>query len=315
MKKLFFSLLFLFFSVSLNYGIHFSSYEIVSLKVENITDSNMIVAVFTNSFLSSLKKKNFILFERDTDLLESQNPDYLIALNIVFSEEKFITVAEVSKSLDNTKVWKDQVYTYDLLGREGLRDCSAVLADRIARKILGKPVMDYSERMDYKKKRSKETKNSPQSIEIMNFINILMRYPDGFWFDFPLAFGIEVMEFQYYWLIPNSPFGAGLGTKVVSIKDAAALSILPLCVSFPLFIYPDEYLYNRKDLYAFFEAGFLIPQFSYIDLGLKLRLNGISITFGWLHKPLFQSDSFLRSEDSTFYGELAISFGNYKVSW
>lgn len=302
------------------YSIHYGKKYFYSLAlfVEDVTNSSL-VSIFSNSLVKEFSRRYFIALNEQTNTTRTIEPDFLFTCNLSREDNKFLIKLKINDLIDKTKRWEDNVYTYDLQDGRGLSECAAALSERIIFKMLGKHIPEYREKIDYQREFGRKGLNMlgkfPHDIKMVNLINIPMRYPYGFTFDFPLAFGLEFFQITYTVLLPNTPLGAGIGTEAGSIHGPMAATILPLQLFIPIFIFPDDYEFNRKDLYLTAEAGFILPQYSYLDISFRFVMNGLWISLGWMYLPYYTFAGFTRPEYNTFYGGITLYFGSYEVNW
>lgn len=283
------------------------NFEVKSPKNLNVVNE------FTNRLYKELYARKFYPEEEIQNV--SVHPDFIISGEIDSTSEKYEFHIIVSEYTNKFKEWSDDVYTEDIFGLSGTRDAAKAAADRIVRMTRNENLIPYKEQHYYKKDYAMKitASGSPESSLIFNFIDVQMKYPYGFMYDFPLAFGIDLFEFGYSIFIPGTSLGIGFGTKVIDIHGPTAGSFLPIIIFVPLYISPGEYNFKRNDLYLTAEWGFFLSQYSYIDLSLELMLNGITLMAGWLILPPYSDSTYSRPLYSSFYAGIKFNFGEYKV--
>jgi hypothetical protein len=293
-------------------------YYLLQFKADNLTNKTLL-GTFTNILISEFAKKNYVLLDGLNPGPYGEEPDYIMNGVLSFQGDSYLILFRGENMTNKKDRWEDTVYTYDVLTGEGFREASAALAFRTDIFRKGRVPEAYRERTDYEKKygrafTSKFT-NHLDHIEILDFVSISAVYPNGYDMGIPIKFGLDFFEYDYIWAFHPTTFGIGAGAKIFAYKGPTAMSFLPLMVRVPLFIFPDNYDYNRKDLYFVAEGGFFIPQYSYIDLSFKLLFNGISISVGCIYLPYFSNETAVRPEYWTFYGGVTFFFGKYGVKW
>jgi hypothetical protein len=285
------------------------SFEASNPAIANITD---IINEFTNTLYMELAGMKFYRADPgDPDA----SPDYIISGQVDFDNGRYTFHIVMSDFTNKFHERFDDIYTGDTLSLSGTRDAARQAAGRIVRLSRDQILTPYRERHDYKRDEALKTGNngSPQSAFIFNFIDVPMKYPYGYNFNFPLAFGIDLFEAGYTVFLPGTSLGIGIGTKAVDILGPTAATFLPLIIYVPLYISPGDYGMDRRDLYFTAESGILVPQYSYFDLSLNLIINGISFSAGWLALPEYSNSTYYRPFFYTFYAGLKISFGVYEL--
>ncbi len=317
MLRLIYSLI-IIFAFRLSFSLDHAGYILNSIEISGELDQDTYNFV-TNEMIVDFQNNNLLRIDLSPSGIIESKPDFFLTGSVSYYEEKYTIYIKFSDIINPDKILEDEVYTYDLWSREGLKDCIKILADRIMKKLNGRKVMIYREISDYKKihgRMNKINKNLiPTGAEIINIINVPMSYPYGYLFDFPLAFGFDFFQYGIVWMFPNLPFGFGISTEAFDILGPNAGTVLPLQLLIPIYIFPDKYAYNRKDIYLYSDWGFLLPQYSYLNIGVKIMFNGLSLSFGWLYLPAATSDNYSREEYSGFFGRITISFGKYNVNW
>jgi hypothetical protein len=292
------------------------AYVFGDFLTENVTNYG-IVSEFTNTLRKQLSLKNCIILENSGES-GSALPDYIIGGKIKFDVDIYYFSIVVSDYRDKMKQWSDQLYTRDIYTLNGTRDTAKAAAGRIIKLVKNETVLPYRENRNYqgnKLKYRELTNEIPVNSIIFNFIDVPMKYPYGYTYNFPLSFGVDLFQVGYCLFIPGTSLGIGVGTKVFDVHGPTAGSVLPLIVYLPLYITPASYGNYRNDIYLTAEWGFLIQQYSYLDLNVKVILNGINLSVGWLMLPAYSDSTITRDYYNTFYASITFSFGSYIVKW
>ncbi len=309
MKKICLCLVLAFFAYPCHARMNYT-YQVGSFEIRKETNF-YIMDEFTNCLFKELAVKKFYLTESGTSI----QPDFIISgwMDSIPGRYEFHIIVASYTNKFNEKA--DDLYTEDLYGLSGTRDAAKAAAGRIVIMAGNGYLPPYRERHNYNLDHTPEASESgsPESAFILNFVDVPMRYPYGFMYNFPLAFSFDLFECGYTLFLPGTGFGIGAGTKAVDVHGPTAGSILPVILYLPVYISPGNYSYSRHDLYFKAEYGFLLPQYSYIDLSLNLILNGISFSAGWLDLPAYSYVSYNRAYYSTFYAGLKFSFGEYII--
>lgn len=293
-------------------------YFLLQFETDNVTNTR-IIASFTNILKEEFEKMHFYQLDGKNPGPENDEPDYLMSGFISHQGDRYVISLKGENITNRKDRWEDWVYTTDLRSLAGFREAANALVARAGLFRKGRVPGRYREKTDYEKLYGRtETANFRRPIdhiEMLNIINGSISFPTGLDVGLPFRFGMDFFEYAYIWVIGNSWFGGGIGGKVFAYRSPTAMSFLPFEAYVPLLVYPDDYEYNRKDLYFRAEAGFFIPQYSYLDLSLRLQFNGVGISVGWLYQPYYSSETFIRNESWTLYGGLTFSFGKYTVKW
>lgn len=316
LKKILF-LTFLLASVPL-YSYIQDVFYLMQIDTENITNRTTF-ASFTNILIEELARRHYYILDGINPGPEREEPNYMISGNISYQGDRYAVELRVENITNRKDRWEDSVYTTDLKSMSGFREAARAIAFRTDIFRKGRTPGSYRERTDYEKIYGRaidgKFKRTINHIEMLNFLNASLVFPTGYDAGFPLKFSLDFFEYAYVWVLSNTTLGIGAGAKVFSYHAPTAMSFLSLAAYVPIFVFPDDYDFNRKDLFFCVEAGFFIPQYSYIDLNLKLIFNGMSIMAGWLYQPYYASGAVLRNESWTIYGGLTFSFGKYTVKW
>ena len=271
------------------------------------------VNTFKNYLMLYLSNRNIIYCEENSDV------DYLIALKLELNPLNAIYLIKViiRGYVDKTKIFEDTVYTTDVWGMSGFEISARNSAKRIEKLIRGKKLPVYRENFDYKKYygRMEKGNNYISEMEFQNLISIGIFYNEGINSQFHYGISIKLLEYSRIWFLAPLPIGIGAGISVLDIHSTNAGGILPLTIYIPLYIFPDDYEFNRKNLFLTFEWCGLLPGYSYFDISLKYYFNNLGISIGWVYYPRFEDKNFLREENSKFYGGIFFFIGNYKMQF
>lgn len=295
-------------------------FYLMQFETDNVTN-RVILAAVTNSIKEEFEKEHFYLLDGVNPGPENEQPDYLMNGFVSYQGDRYAITLRVENITNRKDKWEDSVYTTDMKSFAGFREAATALAFRAEIFRKGRTPNVYREKTDYKRLHGRDDaakfKRKLDHIEMLNFIGASMVFPTGYDAGLPFRFRLDFFEYAYIWIIPNTAFGGGVGGKVFSYRSPTAMTFLPLEAYVPIFIFPDDYEFNRKDLYFAVEGGFFIPQYSYIDLSLRLQFNGVSVTLGWLYQPYYAdaAGNPVRNESWTLYGGLTITFGKYTVKW
>ncbi len=306
----FFYFFFFLLLVSNLYPFKGASYKIV--EINNNIESYKVYA-FTNSLIQNLEKYSleYIPFEED------YNPDYLLFFDIKFMEyeETFIITTTIRSVSEKEKIIEDIVYTKDIWGSLGFEESGKHLAKRIVKLISGKTLTPYKELSDYRKIYTRRmTKDKyPIEYDMIDFLNVGIFYNEGVNFGSSLGFTLKLLEYSKIWLIPKTFFGIGIGIGIFDIHNTNAGGILPISLYIPLYIFPDTYEFNRKNLFLTAEWCGLLPYYSYYDVNLSYYFSGVGIKIGWTYYPYFKDKELERKEENKFYGGIFLFLGNYDL--
>lgn len=278
---------------------------------------------FLTSFAEELSKRNFFPAEDNPENLAGLDPDFVFDGVVRYEpgDSRYNISLHVINVRNKLKQWRDTVYTMDIWSDEGAHESASALAERFSRLSRGVKVGEYRELKDYRKKYnlfSSTTNVRPDSMSMINFISLTVRYPYGFDLNLPtqgFGFGLEFFHYAFGWFLPDLPLGLGIGTDIADIKGPEAGSFLPLYVYIPIYVFPSDYEYNRKDIMIVGEWGPLIPKYSFIDVSLKAIYNGLTLSVGWLYLPPHSEENYTRKETSTIYASISLYFGNYQIEW
>ncbi|MCX7820647.1 MAG: hypothetical protein N2258_03125 [Brevinematales bacterium] len=307
--KIFYSLI-LLLAMSTSYGLKSATYKIV--EIIHSIDENKINAL-TNTLILSLEKYklNYIALE------ENFNPDYLISLTITYLdyEETYIINTIIRSVSEKDFILEDSIYTKDIWGNAGFEEAGKNLAKRIITLINGKKTMPYKEITDYRKYYTRKIaqNNYVNDYEMIDFINVGIFYNQGFDYGNGIGFTVKLLEYSKIWLIPETFFGIGVGLGIFDIHSSNAGGILPITLYLPLYIFPDSYEYNRKNLFLTAEWCGLLPSYSYYDVNLRFYFSGIGLKIGWVYYPYYKDNYLERKEESKFYGGIFLFIGNYDI--
>ncbi len=296
-----------------------SVFYLLQFRSDNVTNTALI-GRFTNALVSAFRDRGFYALDGFSKGPEGEDPDYMMEGKLSFHGDEYAVTLVAVNITNQRDRWQDEVYTRDMTGRDGFREAARALARRSAQLRKKGKTDVYRERTDYLKIAGRADtsgfRKGFSSVELFRILSVHVLYPYGFDFGFPLRFGLDFFDFSYVWPFgTNTTFGAGVGAKVFSYRGPQALSFLPIQAYVPLYVFPSDYEYNRRDLYFHLEAGFFPLHYSYLDVSLKLLFSGISLTVGCLYLPNYSDGTNTRPEYWTVYGGLTISFGRYGVNW
>ncbi|MGC8771028.1 MAG: hypothetical protein ACP5Q5_07235 [Brevinematia bacterium] len=308
--KIFYTIILLLF-VSNFYGLKPATYKIVDIKH---SIDNYKIDAFTNSLILNLEKYriNYIPFE------ENFNPDYLFDFTITYMdyEETYVIYTTIRSVSEKDYILDDTIYTKDIWGTLGFEESGKNLAKRITTLINGKKNLPYKELPDYRKiySRNRITNNYVKDYDMIDFINVGILYNQGIDYGSGIGFTIKLLEYSKIWLIPETFFGIGIGLGIFDIHSSSAGGILPLTIYLPLYIFPDSYEYNRKNLFLTAEWCGLLPSYSYYDISLRFYFSGIGLKIGWVYYPYYKDNYLERKEENKFYGGIFLFIGNYDIN-
>ncbi len=305
------SYLLIFISLVSNiYALKSATYKIVEIKhsIENYK-----IDAFTNSLISYLEKYRFNYIP----LEENFNPDYLLSFNIKYMdyEETYLINVTIRNVVEKDYIFDDIIYTKDVWGVLGFEESGKNLSKRIITLINGKKNLPYKEMTDYRKVYTRKIAkgNYVNDYEMIDFINVGIFHNQGFDYGNGIGFTVKLLEYSKIWLIPESFFGIGVGVGIFDLHSSNSGGILPLTLYIPLYIFPDSYEYNRKNIFLTGEWCGLIPSYSYYDVSLRFYFNGIGLKIGWIYLPYYKDNYLERKEENKFYGGIFLFIGNYDI--
>lgn len=313
--KIVFSILLLLFTFQFSFAKSVYTYILRDITYREITNQE-IKNNFPLYIMDSLSNRQFYIFDPENEG-EDAFPDFVIDANLTFYDEKYEISVKILDMTNKLARYSDSVYTKDLWSNEGFLSAIDSLADRITRIVKGQRIFSYREKKDYRREHARThrigNKIYPQSGRIINLVSVPLRYPYGLTYNFPLSFGLEVFQIAFIIFIPETYLGIGFGTKALDIHSTNAGSVLPLTVFMPIYIFPDDYLYSRRDIYLYAEWGYLYPQYSYIDIGIRLYLSSMNFSIGWIMLPEYRDEKTFRPYYETFYIGFSLEFGSYNI--
>ncbi|MGC8764299.1 MAG: hypothetical protein ACP5QT_00215 [Brevinematia bacterium] len=312
LKSLFVNLVFLFLFYSSFFSISYvQTYKIVEINKDKLTQEK--ISAFTNSLISNLIKYKFTLLRYD----EVEDPAYLIFFDFDFQpyEELYVINVKIRSSIDKTFILSDSIYTRDVWGTIGFENAGKNLAKRIFNLLRGKVLPAYREIPDYRKyyRRIYKDEKSVFGYELLDFINVGFLFNEGINSENSFGISLKLLEYSKIFMLPHTPLGIGFGVGIFDLHSTNAGGILPLTLYIPIYIFPDDYEFNRKNIFIAGEWCGLFQRYSYYDISLRFYYNGVGLKIGWIYYPAFSDKEFTRNETSKFYGGIFFYIGNFDI--
>ncbi len=286
-------------------------YKIVEINQKGLNSRQ--IAAFTNSLIYNFLRYNFFYLNNE----EMENPDYLLFFDFEFRpyNEQYHLSVTVRSFTNKNFILGDSIYTSDLWGTLGFEKAGKDFSKRIFDLIKGRRLKDYREVADYRKYYTKiSNANRPVlGYEMFDFMNFGFLYNEGINSENNFGVTIKILEYSRIFMVPNTPLGIGFGIGILDIHNTNTGGILPLTIYVPIYIFPDNYEFNRKNIFLAAEWCGLLPRYSYYDISLRFYYNGIGVKFGWMYYPAVNENGFSRSEKYKFYGGIFFYIGSFKI--